>query len=325
MPYSAQYPYAIDCSNEAGILATAGQLIAMRFNARQKPFNVGIMSQRYCTNAKECKEVKRYCSNITQKYNEFNLLDHYDQPATLLGDDSPYDILLQSSNPRRKDIYIVVATNGHPFSLPKGAEEQVIEIRLKDATDLPRLESCRIFKQGPKVRFHNFKGRPITPDMLCMELKQLGKPTPSCKVMSKNLPRKRYALYPDGHFDCFELTDYQAQHHDAESLMDITYYTNYFKGFDPAKELARKDWRARFCDYCEHCLTSARDTTWCDIKLNGWTRHKTFDRTKGPTCPRFAWRYSSAAVDWIGEDIKPKEDIDYHIWKNPKFKKSNQI
>ena len=67
--------------------------------------------------------------------------------------------------------------------------------------------------------------------------------------------------------------------------MDITYNTNYFKGFDPAKELARKDWRARFCDYCDYCLASSRGTIWCDLKLNGWIAHKTFDRTKGPAKP----------------------------------------
>lgn len=321
MHSSVQYPNPFDCSNEANLLAAAAQIIARRFNERQKPFIIGIFSSRYCRDFGKCKEVKRYCSNLTQKYNEFNLLDHYDQPATLLGTDSPYDILLHSSNPRRKDIYIVVTTKPNPFTLSKDAKDQVLELRLKDASDLPRLESCRIFKQGPKVRFHNFKGRPITPDMLYMELKQLGKPTPPCKVMGKDLPRKRYILYPDGHFDCFELTDYQTQHHNANSLMDITWYTNYFKGFDPARELARKDWRARFCDYCEHCITTLRDTTWCDIKLNGWTKHKTFDRTKGPSCPEFVWRVSTAAVDWTGEDIKPKEGIDYHIWKNPIFKK----
>lgn len=43
------------------------------------------------------------------------------------------------------------------------------------------------------------------------------------------------------------------------------------------------------------------------------TREWIEDRTKGPSCPKFSWRYSSAAVDWVDEDIKPKEGIDYHI------------
>lgn len=321
MPSSATLHNTLDCNEEARILSLAEQIIVKRFNERLKPFTIGIMSHRYCSEADRCMEIKCYCNDITRKYNEFNLADYYDHPAALLGADSPYHIIISSSDPRRKDIYIVLSFMSKPFILPKNSEEQVIEIRLNGRSDLPRLETCRIFKQGPKVRFYNFKNRPITPNMLCLEYKQLGKPLPPCNAVEQHLPRKRYVLYPDGHFNCFELTETQACRHDSSSLMDITYNTNYFKGFDPAKELARKDWRARFCDYCDHCLTSSRGTIWCDLKLNGWTAHKTFDRTKGPACAKFVWRYSSAAVDWVGDDIKPKEGIDYRIWKNPLFKK----
>ena len=53
------------------------------------------------------------------------------------------------------------------------------------------------------------------------------------RSVEQHLPRKRYVLYPDGHFNCFNLTETQACRHDSSSLMDITYNTNYFKGFDP--------------------------------------------------------------------------------------------
>ncbi len=321
MDYIYKYPYAPYNNDKVSILALAKQILCKRLNERQKPFKIGIYSNRYCTEADRCKKDKQYCNNIPQKYDEFNLHDYYDQPIALLGEDSPYDFLISSSNPRRRNIYVVFSTNVQPFIAPKGSQDQIMEIRIKDTSDLRLLETCEVFKQGLLVKLYHFKDRPIKPEMLYLELKQLGKKTPPCKSEKGHSSLKRYVLYPDGTFNCFELSECQAKVHDEKSLMDITYNTYYFKGFDPGKELARKDWRARFCDYCEHCLTSIRNTTWCELNLNGTTRYNSFIRTKGPKCPEFIWRSLTAAVDLIGEDVKPKRGIDYFIWKNPVFKK----
>lgn len=308
-----------NCDIDSFLLVAATHILATRFNSRRAPFKVGLMSKRYCKEAKLCKENKRNCAHIPQKYREFNLLDYYDLPATILDSNSPYRVLLQSSDKRRNNILIAFSTSSKQFEL-KGSQDQIIEIHLRYFTDLKRLQSCSII-QGPSVRFYNFKDRPMTPEMICMEYKRLHKPLPPCKSLSDDLPLKRYVLYPDGQFDCFDIGYNGLNNHDPACLIDITYHTNYFKGFDPEKELARKYWRARFCNYCEHFKTSVRNTTWCEAKMNGNSKYGTFNRTKGPTCPEFIWRTNTAAVDWNSNDVQPKEGVDYHIWINPALKK----
>lgn len=306
------------CNLDLFLTVAANHIIAERFNSRRAPFKVGLMSKRYCKEAEFCKENKRNCAHIPQKYSEFNLLDYYDLPATILDSNSPYRVLLRSSDKRRRNILIVFSTNSEQFEF-KGSQDLIIEIRLRYITDLRRLQSCSVI-QGPLVRFYNFKDRPMTPEMICMEYKRLHKPLPPCKSLSDDLPLKRYVLYPDGQFDCFDIGYNGLNNHDPACLIDITYHTNYFKGFDPEKELARKYWRARFCNYCEHCKTSVRNTTWCEAKKNGNSKYDTFNRTKGPNCPEFIWRKNTAFVDWNSNDVKPQEGRDYHIWINPAFK-----
>ena len=110
--------------------------------------------------------------------------------------------------------------------------------------------------------------------------------------------------------------------HDQLALMDITYYAGYFKDFDPGKYLAKKDRRARFCDYCEHCKISSTGKQWCDINKNGngWSRYGVFNKLKGTSCIDFLTRRTIPVVDWLGDDIKPVAGKDYFIWINPKFK-----
>ena len=92
-----------NCEIDSFLLVAATHILATRFNSRRAPFKVGLMSKRYCKEANLCKEIKRSCAHIPQKYNEFNLLDYYDLPATILNSDSSLRILLKSSDKRRND------------------------------------------------------------------------------------------------------------------------------------------------------------------------------------------------------------------------------
>ncbi|MBQ6199314.1 MAG: hypothetical protein IJK44_08790 [Bacteroidales bacterium] len=325
------------CDLNSYISSTAKAILSQRLFNRKAPFKVGILSRRYCKFDSECTNDKRNCSNIPKKYSEFNLWEYYDllveelNTAISVGF-SPY-FRLKSSNPQRKDIYILVSNKSMPINPHSFEGYQVIEFVVNEVKDLNFFDERNVFKQGPKIRFHNFKDLPMTPEMIVDELSQIKRQDasnaverglPSCingdtvSKASKNC--KRYVLYEGGKFKCFELKKGDPSGHDPSAIMDITYYTNYFKGFDPGKILAQKDRRARFCNYCEYCKTSARDTTWCDIRQNGWTKHGTFDKLKGTTCPKFMWRRSIAAVDWDFGDIKPTAGKDYIIWKNPKLK-----
>lgn len=48
-----------NCTDDAYILASAKQILAKRFNLRQEPFLIGVISKRYCADAEGCKEIKR--------------------------------------------------------------------------------------------------------------------------------------------------------------------------------------------------------------------------------------------------------------------------
>ena len=325
------------CDLDSYISSTAKAILLRRLFNRKSPFKVGILSRRYCKFDFECTNDKRNCSNIPKKYNEFNLLEYYDLPVEELNTSisvgfSPY-FRLKSSNPQRKDIYVLVS-NKSILVNPKSLEGyQVIEFVVNELKDLKFIDESKVFKQGPKIRFHNFKDRPMTPEMIVDELSQIKRQDasnavehglPSCmngatvSKASKNC--KRYILYKGGKFKCFELKKGDPSGHDSSAIMDITYYTNYFKGFDPLKILAQKDKRARFCNYCEYCKTSSLNDTWCAMRKNGSSRKGTFDKTKGTSCYEFMWRRSSAAVDWDTGDVKPQRDKDYSIWINPLYK-----
>ena len=148
------------CSLESYIHSVAKRLLADRFNDRTRSFTISLKAERECINAKECNLEQDNCFCKPKDVTE-DLHDHYDLPAvvekTSIDGDFRADVLLKSSNIKRKDIFIEVYYT-HQSSIRKiQSENRIIEIRIRDISDLEKLKSFDCLRSGPDVVFHNFK------------------------------------------------------------------------------------------------------------------------------------------------------------------------
>ncbi len=128
---------------------------------------------------------------------------------------------------------------------------------------------------------------------------------------------RRFTLYKSGKY--FETGIYydELDAHHPSAVMDITYDTS-SSWFDPLKLLAQKDYRARLCSLCDHCIRAGYEveTIWCDIRKNGSSKKGTFDILRGRDCVYFEWRHSFLPES----NEKFVEGIDYTIWINPNLR-----
>ena len=331
------------CGVESFIHSSAKIILAKRFNERKLPFIIGLKSYRNCKFTDTCKEDQRNCHGFAPEYNEYNLQEHYDLPAEIEVDvydpdrDTPLrpDVLLKSSHPQRNDIFIEVYYKHKCEKEKLESGHQIIEIQVREMNDLRGLETRECFKEGPDVHFYNFKGRSISPDQLLSKILQVAKENgfgfnervfPACKQSPETKRRfyhlQRYTLYKSGKSYHGGIFENELDHHNPSAIMDVTYDCEKISNFYPGKALARKDQRARFCDFCEHYvqtydfMESRIKNKWCNIGKNGSHQKGTFDKIKGTYCRDFEWEKSDPFL--MGDEaIDPVEGEDYTIWINP--------
>lgn len=328
------------CGKESFIHASAKIILVRRFNERKVPFMVGFSSSQSCKLKDTCKEAGDCHYQIPPKYEEYNLQDSYDLPAevevNILEPDGETwfrpDVLLRSSNPQRDDIYIEVYHKSKSKEAKYKSGHQIIEIRVRDMNELKALATAKCFKEGPDIKFYNFKERHLSPDVILDIILQTAEENglkcgewhyPSCKqspdFKRRNYHIQRLIIYDSGKTFRSGIYEKELAHHQPSALMDITFDTDKVPDFDPGKVLARKDIRVRYCDYCDHCRANWEKVTWCDIVKNGTSRKGTFDKLKGRTCPEFLWRRNEPF--FMGDaQIDPVEGEDYVIWINPEMK-----
>ena len=158
------------CNFESYLHKTAKHILAERFNDKDHPFIIAFRPERSCIKAETCEKLQWDC-RVLSKLQEYNLSDYYDLPAAIedvSGDgDNLFrpDVLLRSSNPKRKDIFIEVYYK-HKSSLEKvRSGNRIIEIRIKELADLVILKTIEKLTEGENIRFFNFS-QPATPNQI---------------------------------------------------------------------------------------------------------------------------------------------------------------
>lgn len=329
------------CGIESYIHATAKQILAKRFNDRLIPFKNGFTSRRPCIKKPICPsfspESNCYCS---PKFQSYNLSLYYDLPAEvevdLLESDGEThfkpDVLLRSSDSRRHDIFIEVYYKSPSSKKKIISGRQIVEIRVRDMFDLPSLALKECFEEGKDVRFYGFKPCPVTPEQIIDELNQVAiendfpinneSVLPPCKQSSEYKRRhyhlQRFVIYKSGKTYCNGVYEKETSQHHPSAIMDITYEQDWrYSSIDYHEILAKKDIRARFCDFCEQCIKwGPTNDTWCKLGKNGSGRRGTFNSQKGTYCVHFEWKR------YDGVFIPPKEleeGEDYEVWINPQL------
>lgn len=242
------------------------------------------------------------------------------------------DAMLRSSNPKRADIFIEVYYK-HKVTKDKIASgHQIIEIRVRELTDLKALEETECFKESKDIIFYNFKPRKATPEQIeaairqCAEendLRNCERALPPCK-QSRETKRqqshlRRLTLYKSGKIFNEGIFEEERGTHRPSALMDVIYEAEI--GVEPHAFLgvmAKHDRRARICDLCVHCIKYVTDTVniWCKLGKNGTSRQGTFDTLKGVDCNYFEWPKNSILPFLI--DNLLAEETRYKIWVNPR-------
>ena len=158
------------CNVESYLHKTAKLLLAERFNDRKHPVFVVLRPERPCIKFETC-EIAQWDCRVISKPQEYNLSDHYDLPAEIedvcRDRDNLFrpDVLLRSSNPKRKDIFIEVYYK-HRSTIEKvKSGNRIIEIRIKELADLETLRTIEKLTEGENIRFFNFS-QPATPKQI---------------------------------------------------------------------------------------------------------------------------------------------------------------
>lgn len=330
------------CGGETYIHYTAKQIIADRFNKQSEKFLVGITSERLCKQASTCKEEQFNC-HISSEHKDYDLKLYYSPPAMVeeyvrdTDNEALYkpDVLLKSKGPTNKDIFIEIYHKSKSKPKKVNSDNPIIEIRVKSMEDLRRLETLKCLSdEDDAIRFYNFKDRAVSPDKLVEILKEEvedrgGSLTdsilPPCK-QSREYRRKdqsvwRVTLFKSGKSFSQGLYEEDVNRHKPSAIIDITWDSDKIpRHFNPRKLLAKRYQCARFCEWCDHCITAgALETTWCNIWKNGSTKKGNFDNTKGSTCDSFEWRKPTPyTLDTdLGDDSDLIEGVDFTVWINP--------
>ena len=333
------------CGIESYIHKVAKLILAKRFNEKRS-FIIGLLrSSNSCKNFESCPDYDKFLCYCPKDYHEYDLAKYYDLPAQIEVDIiepdgiTHYrpDLLLQSSNHNRKDIFIEVY-HKHKSSKEKiSSGHQIIEIRIKDMASLKLLEneSYIIKEDGKDVLIYNFKPLYANPESIEKRIREYAAECgveylpedslPVCR-QSKKFRRsqfhlQRFILYKSLKSFSTGIYEHELGDHKPSALMDITYDLNKIdKPFNPLKELAVRDNRARFCDFCEHRTMNLydHDWMWCNLGKNGTTKKGTYNNTKGTSCQFFEWRIDPLAPTEVLSEFE--EGKDFTIWINPDIK-----
>lgn len=163
------------CGIESYIHSAAKIILAERFNDLNQPFIISLSSPRPCLRANNCELFQYYCS-CRSEVKDYDLKEFYDYPAEMEVDiiepdgETHFrpDILLRSSNSKRKEIFIEVYHKHKSTISKKKSGHRIIEIRIRSFGDLEKLNSLNCLDEGENVRFYNFV-RPVTPEQIAQE------------------------------------------------------------------------------------------------------------------------------------------------------------
>ena len=154
------------CGVESYLHKTAKLIFAERFNNGNLPFVVHFRAEQSCENILTCKKDKYIdCCCCPKKKIDYDLTKDYDLPAEIEVNIwepdgvSRYrpDVLLKSSNPRRKDIFLEVYHTS-PCSKEKiQSGHRIIELHIRDLFRLEELKTKTDFTEDKDTSFYNFK------------------------------------------------------------------------------------------------------------------------------------------------------------------------
>jgi hypothetical protein len=320
------------CGIESYVHKVAKDIIINRFNTPLAPFIVGFSPKRRCRTYDQC-EYKDYHCELTPEYREYDLKTQYDLPAKAevnCSDENGTfrpDVILRSSNPKRKPIFIEVYHKHKSSESKVDSGNYIIEIRIKTLDDLELLETG-VLQESDEIRFLNFKHISVLPAEIENKIIEIGQENglrfsehvlPYCRKSIKGKREEsifgRLTLYKSGKTFRAGILENEINDHHQNALMDITYDIRSVPyDFDPHMVMAKLHIEARNCHLCDHCVRT-EDVTWCNIVKNGSTRKGTFKVEKGQKCSFFQWHdwfnylYESYSKDLI-------EGKDFHIWKN---------
>ena len=322
------------CSGESYLHKAAKLLLARRFNERSKPFKIGLTSERPCVKMGECQEQSYKC-HLLPEYKEYDLMESYDLPAEvevdILEPDGVThftpDAMLSSSSPKRADIFIEVYYKHKVTKEKKESGHQIIEIRVRELSDLKALEDTECFKESKDIVFYNFKPRRATPEQIEAAIRQCAeendfrkcesalppcKQSPETKRQQSHL--RRLTLYKSGKLFNEGIFEDERGIHRPSALMDIVYDAEIgVEQYGLLGVMAKYDSRARLCDLCEHCIKyGIEPVTWCKLVKNGTSRKGTFNPTKGSNCQYFEWQKNSDLPLLIDRALAEKDK--YTIW-----------
>lgn len=327
------------CGVESYIHSTAKVILAKRFNERLIPFNICLTSRTPCLKAESCKEYIQFICEGHPKRQVFDLTQYYDLPAEIEVDliepdgETHFkpDVLLRSSDCNRQPIFIEVF-HKHKSSKEKiSSGHQIIEIRVREMSDLPALSTTECFTEGRDVNFFGFKPCRITPDQIVENIHQVAiendfnvgneSVLPPCKQSAeykrKNYHLQRFIIYESGKTFQDGIYEDEVEQHHPSALMDITFERDHrHSAYEYFRIQARKHIQVRFCEFCEHCIRwGYTDNAWCNLGKNGTTRKNTFNNKKGTYCSFFKW---SDIQEVLSLGPAPEEGKDYFVWINPR-------
>lgn len=151
------------CGIESYLHRIAKIILAEKLNNKQGRFVVILDAARECIKAKDCLHEKFNC-HCQPKHVEYDLNQYYDLPVEIESDvlepDNETlfrpDVLLRSSDPRRHEIFIEVFHKHQSSSKKIGSQRRIIEIRIRQFSDLVILKDQECLVEGSDIHFYNF-------------------------------------------------------------------------------------------------------------------------------------------------------------------------
>ena len=152
------------CGIESYLHRVAKIVLAEKLNNKQGRFVVRFDVARECIKAKDCLHEQFNC-HCQPKHVEYDLNQYYDLPVeiesdVLESDNETHfrpDVLLRSSDPRRHEIFIEVFHKHKSSSKKIASQRRIIEIRIRQLSDLAILKDQDCLVEGSDIHFFNFK------------------------------------------------------------------------------------------------------------------------------------------------------------------------
>ena len=166
------------CGVESYIHTSAKAIIRNRLNEGSS-FFIGFTSERPCKYRESCIEDNTDECELLPEFGKYDLKLYYDQPADVEVDivepdgitHFRPDVLLRSSNPNRRDIFIEVYYK-HRSDIEKlESGHQIIEIKVNGMGDLNQLALSDCILEGKHVHFYGFKPRYVNTTQIVNERK----------------------------------------------------------------------------------------------------------------------------------------------------------